>query len=581
MAVLLADVVGYSRPDGAASEALAGPMGAVAEISSQRGTWLLRGNFKHNVTSRLVRLFDYPIFWWVCFVAFFAIFAAMMATDSNFDFKNYHFYNGFAAFHDRKALDIFPAQLQTTLFYGVDPVYYTIFRSLNNSPTLINIVLSAPYSIAALAVFFIARLFAKPNFRWPSLTSAVTAVFGLTGVATFSTLATTAPDVVPGLAILIALARWLTLEQADRNTVWTALGVGGLAGVSVGLKLTQAPLFIGIALAIAARAVTHKRSALMEAFAFSLAGLVVFVALDGAWLWGNAKAYGNPIFPYMNNLFQSDLIAPAPWTDNRFLPKTTLMALFYPAYWAFRPSSDVTEPLMRDPRILLGCVSAVVIVISFSSRWIRDRAAPPIGGFEFIALSLAIAFLVSYALWEKVWSIYRYLAIQESLSGVLVLAALSILFRMRSRSLLMTGLFALIVAATLRTTVIPDWGRVPRGPLAISVQLPPLERNAMVLFLDPQPYAFLVPSMPISARAIGVNNNLVHPGSPGRLWSAIDAAVRDHQGPLWGVEDPFDRPGVANVSLSSLGLARDGDCAPLISNMEVGQHAKICRLRRE
>jgi hypothetical protein len=36
--------------------------------------------------------------------------------------------------------------------------------------------------------------------------------------------------VIPGLAILIVLARWLTLEKADRNTVWTALGIGVVAG---------------------------------------------------------------------------------------------------------------------------------------------------------------------------------------------------------------------------------------------------------------------------------------------------------------------------------------------------------------
>jgi hypothetical protein len=103
----------------------------------------------------------------------------------------------------------------------------------------------------------------------------------------------------------------------------------------------------------------------------------------------------------------------------------------------------------------------------------------------------------------------------------------------------------------------------------------------MVLFLDPQPYAFLVPSMPISARAIGVNNNLVHPGSSGRFWGIIEAAVRDHQGPLWGIEDPNNSPGVADASLGSLRLARDGQCDPLITNMEDGQRVRICRLRRE
>jgi hypothetical protein len=263
------------------------------------------------------------------------------------------------------------------------------------------------------------------------------------------------------------------------------------------------------------------------------------------------------------------------------MPKTTLMALFYPAYWAFHRSSDVSELAMRDPRVLLGCASAVIVVVTFAARWLRDRIAPPIGSFESLALSLAIVFLVSYALWEKVWSLYRYLAIQESLSGVLALAALPMAFAARSKPVLFFGVFALIVVWSSRTTQYPWWDRAERGPKAISVQLPALEPDAMVLFLDPNPYAYLVPSMPNSARAIGVNNNLVHPGGSGRLWSVIETAVRDHQGPLWGVEDPTDSPGVADVSLTSLRLTRNGECVSLITNMEAAGRVKICKLRRE
>jgi hypothetical protein len=533
------------------------------------------------VKARSLESLDHPLMWWFCFTAGFAIAAAALPTDGAWDLENYHLYNGVAVFHDRKALDISPAQLQTTLFYGLDAVYYSLFTSLNHWPILINVILSIPYSIAAFMVFLIARLFAKPSFAWPNLSSAAAAFFGLTGAATFATLATTLSEVIPGLAILVALARWLALEKAERNTVWTTLGVGGLAGVSVGLKLTQAALFFAMALAIAARSVTGKRwAALGQAFAFGFAGLVVFAALDGAWLVGNAKAYGNPIFPYMNNVFQSDLIAPTPWTDLRFLPKTTLAAAFYPAYWAVRPSSAVSELSLRDPRILIGCVSALIVVLGFAWRWLRNRTAPPIGSIDSLGFLLAIAFLVSYALWEKVWSIYRYLAIQESLSGVLVLAALPIILpESRGKRWLISGLFALLMISSMRTTEYPWWRRVPRGPQAISVQLPPLEDDAMVLFLDPQPYSFLVPSMPISARAIGVNNNLVHPGASGRLWDIIEAAVRDHQGAMWGIEDPNNSSGVADSSLGSLRLDRD-QCAPLNTNMEAGEHGKICKLRR-
>jgi hypothetical protein len=162
----------------------------------------------------------------------------------------------------------------------------------------------------------------------------------------------------------------------------------------------------------------------------------------------------------------------------------------------------------------------------------------------------------------------------------LMLAALPTAFGKLGRAWLVSALFALVVVWTARTTRYPWWDRAPRGPQAISVQLPPLAPNGMVLFLDPDPYAYLVPSMPISARAIGVNNNLVHPGGAGRLWSVIETAVRDHQGSLWGVENPGDFPGVADASLRSLRLARDGECVSLIANLEAPGRVMMCKLRR-
>ena len=151
-------------------------------------------------------------------------------------------------------------------------------------------------------------MFAEPGYRWPVLVSAGATVLGFTGVATLATLATTQSDVLPGLAALIALALWLHLERAQRNTVWTALALGGLAGVSVGLKLTQAPLFIGMLAAIAIRLAIGKTSALIEAIAFGAGGLCRFRRPRRRLAVGQFQGLREPIFPIMNNVFKSDLV---------------------------------------------------------------------------------------------------------------------------------------------------------------------------------------------------------------------------------------------------------------------------------
>lgn len=525
------------------------------------------------------KLFPGLAVWAVLFALLFAALASRFGTDASYDFKNYHFYNGFAAHHDRTGLDIVPAQLQTAFYNGIDAIYYALFTSLNGHPVLLNILLSVPYAAAAVALFLMAGVFVDAPAPWRDMVCALVAIVGLTGASALPTLATTMTEVVPGLPLLAGLTLWLRLEKAQSSMVWTALAVGALAGLSVAFKLTEAPLFIGMGIAIGARFSIGARSALVEAVAFSLAGLIVFAAVDAAWLLGNAKAYGNPIFPLFNELFRSDLISASAWTDLRFMPKTKLMAAFYPSYWAFRPSNYACELTMRDPRILLGCVSALVILVAVQVRRFRNRSEP-IPRVDSCAVFLAIVFLVSYALWEKIWSIYRYLAIQECLSAVLFLAALTTVAGPRLKPMALYGLFALVAGWTMRTTIYPWWDRAPHGPLAVFVNLPQIESNAMVLFLDPQPYAYLVPWMPLTARAVGVNNNVAHPDAPGRLTTLIDAAIRDHGGPLWGVESPRASPGVADFSLSGHRLVRDSQCAWLDSNLEGDRSVRICRLRR-
>jgi hypothetical protein len=529
-----------------------------------------------GVWKRAVRRPGAVALWTAAFVLFFGSAAVLLGPDASWDLRNYHFYNGFAAHHDRSGLDIFPAQLQTAMFGGLDAAYYPLFAALNGRPQVLAVVLSLPYAAAASLVFVTARLFVGGAPIWRGVVPAAAALVGLTGAATLPTLSSSMSDLVPGLPLLAGLALWLALKKEERTSVVWAAAVGALGGLSVGLKLTQAPFFVGMALAMCA--VSLSRAAFAEALMFGVAGVVAFAAVDGAWLLGNLKAYGNPIFPLRNDLFRSDLVAPSPWTDARFFPRTHVMALLYPAYWAFRPTNLVTELSMRDPRILVGCVGSIAVLGIGAIRRLRGPMMWR-SQTEALAAFLAIAYLVAVVLWETVWSIYRYLAIEEALSVVVVLAALATIFG-RSRAAVSHALFALVGAWMVATTVHPWWDRAQRrSPVAISVVLPPIESDAMALILDSSPLSYVVPFMPETVRAIGVSNNLSHPGSPGRLRSEIEAAVRGHRGPFWGLEDPGAAPGEADLSLKSLGLAR-GDCALLDSNLELDRTARICRLVR-
>lgn len=518
-----------------------------------------------------------PVIFFV--VLFFAVIAGRLGTDASPDFRIYHFYNGFAAFHDRGSLDIVPAQLQTMLFNGVDAFNYALFRSLNHHPILINCVLSLPYSLAAICAFILVRVFLPFQGILSVVLCTVVAIFGITGAGELTTLATAMTDVTADVPFLAGLAYWFSRERVGKNTLTTSLIVGALGGASVGLKLTTVPYFIGLFLVIGIRQLLGIKSAWREAAVFGFIGISVFLLIDHQWLIHNFLTYGNPIMPNLNNIFKSDFVAHGSWADTRFLPKSFMMAVFYPAYWAFWKSQDTIELPMRDARILIGCLSTLFILVMTTYREItRQTREPDFKTTNRLALYFSIIFLVAYALWEMEWSIYRYLAIDECLSGVALLVALRIGLPSVSLASL-TGLFAIVAVPTAATTHYPWWSRAQPGPDAITVSLPALEPDAMVIFLDPYAYSYLVPFMPRSVHVVGANNNIIHPGAWGKLQAEAEAAINSHSGPFWGMEFPRAFPGTADDTLGYYHLHRKlGTCVIVDSNIEDGPNIRMCRL---
>ena len=510
----------------------------------------------------------------------FAIIAVNLPPDGTPDFKIYHFYNGYSQHFDRTKLDIFPAHLQTAFYPGLDAIYYSIFEALNSTPRLLNVVLSLPYGAASTAIFLFVRLFLQFQFPWRNVVAALTAIGALTGAAVLPTIATTMSEVPPTLPFLIGLVFWSKLEADEQTTIGKTIAIGALGGLTVGLKLTTAPLFVGLFLAMLFAGNAKGGLRLGRALAFGMAGMIVFFAVDFFWLWKNWTLYGNPIFPLMNQYFRSDLVDHSPSTDLRFMPKTVLMELIYPAFWAFDLSHDAIELNMRDARILVGCLCSLIIIwVNVRDRWrVKDHRldAPNLR----IGFAIAVMYLVAYILWEEIWSIYRYLAVLEMLSIPMLLLAFLFVGGSDFRLVWRLAAFVLVTTAIMTTTAYPWWSRAQPGPEARTVNLPAIEGDAMVVFLDGYAYSYLVPSMPKSVRAIAANSNLVRPDSKGLLEQRIEQEISMHPGPLWGFEDPADFPGIAEITLAKHHLQRAGTCTFLDSSIEEKSAVRICQLKR-
>ena len=437
---------------------------------------------------------------------------------------------------------------------------YRLFAALNDHPLILEFLLGMPYALAAWLVWRIGCKVLPDDWPGGEALAGAFALFGITGAAGFATIGTTMSEVVPSLPMLAALAVWVVHRRDWR---WLA-AVGALAGLSVALKLTLLPSFIGLFVVVALAEARQPMAALRAVLMFAGMGLVAALVVAGPWLLHNWQTTGNPTFPFFNDIFRSDLVDPGRWSDDRFKPHGFWRVLLYPAVWAFHPSNAAIELNTQDPRMLMALLAAVALVVR--------------RGANTAARLLALFVLLAYALWEYQFSILRYLAVQEALSGVLVLAAVAAW--VPRRFALPAGIALVVIAGTAAaTTRYPWWAHASRADQAIVVHVPSIPPDALVLLLDPWPYSYLVPALPASVSVVGTNSNLVRPGANGTLQRTIEQTVRDWKGPIWGFESRDKYPGAADKILAHYQLRREPPCADITSNVDAST-GTACQLRR-
>ena len=505
------------------------------------------------------------------------LFAAVRVPgDASYDLANYHLYGPFALLHGRLGHDLVPAQAQGYLPPLGDLPYYLLSRAIASTRAL-NAVLVLPEAVALSLVFLLTVEVTRAATVEARLVALVSVVIGATGAATHPVIASSMSDMTSCALILGAMLMLLRLDHRLVAAAAWRIGLAGLlVGLGLGLKLTLSYAAVGMAAGLLFWTGVPAQARLRAAALLSLGVAVGLAGCDGWWWLRLARYSGNPLFPLYNNLFGSPLATTGHFVDVRFLPRSRLQALFYPFLWAVDRAPLVTEPdqPMRDPRIALALLACLGLLVVGAWR----RALVP-GRVRF----LCVLFLAGTALWERQFSIFRYLSLLELLSGpMLAIPALMALRDPRGHREVLAGGLALLALLVLYT-VPPHWGRLPRpGGRPLSVAMPILPADSLVLFLDKSPLAFLATRQPDAVRFFGTNNNLTQPWLPtlmaSRIRDGIAAQLRDHPALLWGIERPDHRYGNADDALTALGLRR-ADCQAITASI-VDAPLRLCRLAR-
>ncbi|HMA51534.1 MAG TPA: hypothetical protein VKP60_17365, partial [Magnetospirillaceae bacterium] len=405
--------------------------------------------------------------------------ALVYGMDGSWDLRNYHYYNGWALLHGHVGRDMLVSQVPS--FYN--PLIDVPFAWAAGimSARLIAFLLGMLHGADFILLTLLGEeLLAEQEPRRRFWLAALLAAAGCAGAVALSEIGTVFYDNVTSLgligSLLLLARRWDRIVAGSRREAFIA---GLPIGLAFGLKQTMVPFLCGIGLALLLTLPASWPKRIGATFWFGLGALAMTILAGGYWMAHLGNAYGNPLFPYFNEIFQSPWGQAGDYRDVYYQPKDLLHWLFFPVYFTF-DSRVAAEVPFFDARVL-----ALFVLIP---------AGALLGAFRKPRNALLLATIaIAYVAWLKLFSIYRYLVVLEMLAPLAILLISEALPPRRGR---LIGLgIVLILCASTRPA---NWIRFPFTDQAVEVSAPRINDpdNTLVVLAGHEPLSFLIPAFP-------------------------------------------------------------------------------------
>ena len=428
-------------------------------------------------------------------------YALSRGQDANWDQLNYHLAVPALLLHGQLWNSVAPAGIQSYFNPLIFLPGYWVVTHL--PPIAASLVFASEQAVAFMIAGWICLTLAPPTGEG-RLMAVGGFVLCLTSPMTLSEAGTTDTDVLTAIPVLLAYFLIMTRESA-RSPLRNCLFAGILLGAAGALKLTNLMFVFGVpGFLLAGTQPWRQRLALLIATA--AATIAAFLLLATWWhlqLW---QRFGNPVFPYYNNIFHSPDFPAIPLTDRRFGIKSAWDLLRFPLYWLTGGSptpglkSPAAEVDPRDARFLLMILGLAGLAIAGAIKpALRRRVlANPANG-------LLLAWIVVYVVWLAAFGIHRYMIALEILTG----AGLLVLTLQIDHARLRHALLAATCLAAVIVLHVPSWERLPfaahwRTIAAETIALP----GRPLIFLADLPTAFVAASLPTSASYIGLGREI-------------------------------------------------------------------------
>ena len=173
----------------------------------------------------------------------------LLGQDANWDFRNYHYYNGYAFLNGRLGFDLLPAN---------HPTYYNplldaaVYWTMQNMPAWQVALLLGSFQGLITPLLYNIALLVTPVMPRQKLVAAIVAAAGCTGAMTVSEIGATFHDNTLSVPVLAGL--WLlllALSGATAKRFWWAIAASAfLIGLACGFKLTMSLYAVGLVAAL-------------------------------------------------------------------------------------------------------------------------------------------------------------------------------------------------------------------------------------------------------------------------------------------------------------------------------------------
>jgi hypothetical protein len=479
-----------------------------------------------------------------------------LGPDANFDLLNYHLYDGFALLAGRLDRDLAPAGPATYFNPLLDALHYVGIRHL--SPKAFATLLGALQGTNVLLVWAVARSLLGPRGLW---LAPLAALLGATGQNAVSLLGTTFGDNTVSILALVAVLAVVGAECPGR--AWLAIA-GALGGAAVGVKLTMAAPHVGLTVLATWLAWKHRRPALLGAFVLgSVAG---WGLTNGWWAVEMWRRLGNPLFPFLNDIFQSPFAPATPLRDLRWRSGGFPMWLLPAVDAALGINDRLQEVSLRDPRLLLVFLAVLAWLASQLARVLAGR---PLAG---TGRGLLLYWIAGYGAWVAAFHYYRYASVLEFLAPTVALVLLAEVWPYR-----MAVVAPAVAVVVLVTTSVGSWYRASEwSPFWFNPRLPEIGLRPDQLILLPDPgTSFVAPFFPRDAAFVGLSYSALRGPA---LTEAIAARVRTHTGPLRALVTAQGSGERTDEAVRAFGLEVSGPCE--WAKLGRGYRYLLCPLER-